>query len=197
MRYIGGTIVVRDNIKTGTTNKNNFFISDTDAYLNHAAGQPEVPNKPLTEGAYVGITTKNVDFCMSDSDSRFTMNSVNYLSADTSPYMIRPVYNKADGNHICDICESYILTDFAIVNYNAQTIDAIVITPDAGEYTLAFADYENGELKNVSIVTFDSKVGLNKVSQVKNYFTLGSGDKIMLWRDITDCVPLCQSYIVK
>ena len=72
---------------------------ESDAYINNAAGQTDVPNKPLTEGAYISIYSGDENFCMSDSNSRFDVTSAKYLHADSVTNVIRPVYNKNGGNH--------------------------------------------------------------------------------------------------
>ena len=67
--YVGGTIVVKDNLITNTLDQNNFFLSDTDVYLNNAAEQSQIPNKPLTDGACVGIHGAEADTLIISPDS--------------------------------------------------------------------------------------------------------------------------------
>ena len=62
-----------------------------------------------------------------------------------------------DGDFICDYCNEFSLTEFTISDYNKDVTSAIVFAPSDGRYSLVFADYENGILKNVDIVEYDFK----------------------------------------
>lgn len=313
--YIGGTIEVKNNsFKTGG-GVSNLYMKDDDVYLNHAVAQSEkVPNKPLTAGAYIGMYGEDRDYCVSDSDSRFDINSIKYLHADDSSCFVCAVYDQEgenhsykiyyndanntevqmphiktvksasqvyleelhfdynnqsiliesdatikrlglledcplsyilditfehegtriigldekrdltkpqeyvvmgkdgtytfcttsvkwvcqshedkDGNGICDLCEEYILTECTIVDYNADTKEAIVFITEPGRYTLIFAGYQNKKLVNVDVVEYDFKEGINIVSQINKTFAIGKGDKVMLWYDMIDLVPVCNA----
>ena len=310
--YIGGNIVVNNNTNLSGSEKSNFYLEESDVYLNNAANQEdEVPNKPLTAGAYIGIYSGDENFCVSDSDSRFTEKSVKYLHSDRSsmticsqyitgnskhlyriyynnnsnvnlPYiknvqkvndyvisascnsnsrtvilmadikhrekgnfnnialseLVRFTFNDdntelwrfnefrnftidqeymvigsggtyvfytvmfewvclghedKDGNCACDYCGEYTLTEFTITDYNAETREATVFVTKPGKYSLIFADYEDTRLANVDIVEYDFKEGLNVVPQEITNFTLTSGDKVMLWYDMVDLVPVCDA----
>ena len=102
-------------------------------------------------------------------------------------------HNDSDGDCICDDCDEYTLTDFTIVNYNEETNEATVFAPKSGKYVLVFADYEGSKLNNVDTVEYDFTEGVNKVSQGNETFVLGSGDKIMLWYDMVNLVPVCDA----
>lgn len=86
---------------------------------------------------------------------------------------------------------------FGFADYT--TDGAVFNIPTAGTYTLVFADYEGGRLNDIDIVPITvtaDKVG--RITQAsKKSVTLGTGDKITLWQDITNLVPLCETYIVK
>ena len=316
--YLGGNIVIKDNLTTTRIVFYDLFLSDEDVMINHAVGQDsDVPNKPFTEGACVRITTNDkFDYCISGSDSRFYMDSIQYLKASTvfdyvcstydengGNHQYKIYYNSKDGqdkepqiqtitpksdivsqalldadsreitiiadlkakelgtlenaklsslidiafnmegvqivnfdssrdftkpqkymvtrsdnvyflytvkvewacfNHVdedgdyaCDYCEEYILTDFAILSYNAQTNETSVFVPEAGKYVLIFADHENGSLNNVNIVAYDFWKGINVIPQEVTRSTLAGGDKIMLWRNILGLYPLCDALTVK
>lgn len=71
--------------------------------------------------------------------------------------------------------------------------------PVAGVYRVIFADYENGALANIDIVTkevLEAEIGTVTVDMQKD-FVLGAGDKVMLWNNISDMIPLCETYEVK
>ncbi len=103
-----------------------------------------------------------------------------------------------DADYICDICGKYLPTAFVVAEYDAETSTATVLIPTAGTYTLIFADYEGTELNNVDIVTVTTESN-NTVTTVTSEIdiTLDKGDKIMLWQDMTNFVPICDAYIVK
>ncbi|MBQ2392040.1 MAG: hypothetical protein II306_09800, partial [Clostridia bacterium] len=97
--YVGGTIVVKDNLITNTLDQNNFFLSDTDVYLNNAAEQSQIPNKPLTDGACVGIHGAEADTLISSPDSRFNVDSAKYFKADHDMYWVYGWYDASGGNN--------------------------------------------------------------------------------------------------
>jgi hypothetical protein len=72
-----------------------------------------------------------------------------------------------------------------------------VLVTNPGKYSLIFADYENNSLKNVDIVKCDFKEGINVIPQRIKNFTLADGDKVMLWYDMIDQVPVCKELTIK
>ena len=73
----------------------------------------------------------------------------------------------------------------------------VVITPEAGTYTVMFVDYDGTRLENIDVVEYEFKEGVNTVSQENVSFALGSGDKVMLWSDMTKLIPICDALTVK
>ncbi|MDD6763695.1 MAG: alpha-amylase family glycosyl hydrolase [Clostridiales bacterium] len=70
--------------------------------------------------------------------------------------------------------------------------------PVAGVYRVIFADYENGALANLDIVTKEvsqTEIGTVTVDMQKD-FVLGAGDKVMLWNGLDGLEPLCDAYMV-
>jgi hypothetical protein len=106
-------------------------------------------------------------------------------------------HEDADKNYICDYCEEFISTVFDIAKYDEINMEAVVIAPEAGTYTLIFADYEGGNLENLDIVKYNFKKGVNTVSQTDVRFALGTGDKVMLWYDLINLVPVCDALIIE
>ncbi len=100
----------------------------------------------------------------------------------------------ADGVYYNEIAEFEILSN----DKDVGKATATVAIPHAGTYTLIFADYSESRLNKVDSVTVTTERD-NKVITVlsKSDITLGTGDKIMLWQDMTNPVPLCDAYIVK
>ena len=71
--------------------------------------------------------------------------------------------------------------------------------PVAGVYRVIFADYKNGVLANIDIVTkevLEAEIGTVTVDMQKD-FVLGTGDKVMLCNNIINMIPLCEAYEVK
>ena len=89
------------------------------------------------------------------------------------------------------------MTDFTILNYNAQANEATVFVPEAGKYTLIFADYDGNKLENVDIVEYDFNEGINVIQQEVRSFTLANGDKVMLWYDLINLVSVCDALTIK
>ena len=84
-----------------------------------------------------------------------------------------------------------------LYNYNSQTKEATVFVTKPSRYSLIFADYENESLKNVDIVEYDFAEGINTVVQEVTSFALASGDKVMLWYDMINLVPVCEALTIK
>lgn len=91
--------------------------------------------------------------------------------------------NEINGNKILLLC--------------ADKKSATVVLNTAGTYTIAFADYESNQLANLKTfeVTID-KAQAVRVTSDKD-FTLGTGDKIMLWDNLKNLTPMCEAYEVK
>ena len=106
-------------------------------------------------------------------------------------------HNDKNGDSICDYCYECIFNGFTIVNYNKETKEAAVFVTNPGKYSLIFLDYENKSLKNVDIVEYDFAEGINTVVQEVTSFALASGDKVLLWYDMIDLVPICEALTIK
>ena len=80
------------------------------------------------------------------------------------------------------------------------TADGVKLNvPNAGTYSLVFADYDGKKLNNIDIVpvtvTADEVGEITRISE--NDITAGTGDKIMLLQDMIKFIPLCKEYVVK
>ena len=106
-------------------------------------------------------------------------------------------HTDADNDYVCDECEENIYADVAIIDYNAETREAAVFVAKPGKYSLIFADYEDTRLANVDIVEYDFVEGINVVPQEVINFTLTSGDKVLLWYDMINLVPVCEALTIK
>ena len=102
-----------------------------------------------------------------------------------------------DKNYVCENCGEYTLTEFKITGYNVKTKEATVFAPVTGEYMLIFADYEGNKLENVDIVEYEFTIGVNTVPQENKTFVLENGDKVMLWYDLINLVPVCDALTIK
>ena len=101
-----------------------------------------------------------------------------------------------DKNYVCDNCEEYTLTEFKITGYNEQEKEATVFVAQPGRYSLIFADYEDTRLANIDIVEYDFEEGINIIPQKVTNFTLSGSDKVMLWYDMVNLVPVCESLTI-
>ena len=78
--------------------------------------------------------------------------------------------------------------------YGAAYIDVVV----SGNYAVIFADYENGALNKIDIVETYLEAGTDiEIYPIDWEIYIETGDKIMLWNNMTDLVPLCEAYIVE
>ena len=89
------------------------------------------------------------------------------------------------------------VVDFEIASFNSTTNSADITFKQAGTYTVIFADYDGQKLENVEAQEITiAETSIIPVSITKG-FTLDKDDKIMLWSDMTNLVPLCEAYIVE
>lgn len=119
------------------------------------------------------------------------------FSCDPSAYVDTEYCTVSDNEDgTWTVCEKDFET--IIVNYDENTKSAMVTVKEAGTYSLIFAKYgEGNRLDKVDIVEYAFDKGENIVPQRLTDFTLGTGDKIMLWQDMINLVPMCEAYIVK
>lgn len=103
-------------------------------------------------------------------------------------------HNWVDG--VCSRCNAVENEVYQVHSYDIDTNSAIVAAPEAGTYIVIFTDYNNQSLANVEIaeitVTSDN---INKIITVPNTqaFSLGKGDKVMLWSDLENLAPKCNA----
>ena len=81
--------------------------------------------------------------------------------------------------------------------YNKNRKEIVADIKEAGKYVVIFADYEGNRLANVDMVEYEFTEGINVVPQEITSFALGSGDKVMLWYNMDDIVPVCDALTVK
>lgn len=81
---------------------------------------------------------------------------------------------------------------------NGSKANATVAIPTEGTYTLIFADYDGTILNNMDFVTVTAQSD-NTVVIVpsKIDITLGTGDKIMLFSNMTNLIPKCKALVIK
>lgn len=83
------------------------------------------------------------------------------------------------------------------IEYDAINHQAIVTAKDAGEYTVIFADYENGRLNDIDCIPVTLSLGENTVSQTDTSISLSKDDKVMIWNNMTEIVPVCTALTIK
>lgn len=86
--------------------------------------------------------------------------------------------------------------DFKIASLGEDGKSATVEIPLAGKYSLIFADYEDGTLNALDVITKDFTIGKTTVSSEEE-ICLGTGDKVMLWCDMTNLKPLCEALVIE
>lgn len=106
-------------------------------------------------------------------------------------------HKDADGDLICDECMEYAFSNTTIGKYNPETKEVTVFVKNPGTYTLIFADYENNNLSNSDKFEYSFKEGINVIEQKDKKFALESGDKVMLWYNMTACTPVCNAFALK
>lgn len=72
---------------------------------------------------------------------------------------------------------------------------AKIFVPEAGCYTILFADYENGSLKKLASVPFVTTEKNCVVRQTADIL-LSTGDKILVRNQLSDMTPLCEAYLL-
>lgn len=80
--------------------------------------------------------------------------------------------------------------DFKITALGEDCKSVTVEIPAAGKYSLVFADYEDGILNSLDVITKDFAIGKTTVSSDEE-INLSTGDKVMLWQDMSGIEPLC------
>ena len=99
---------------------------------------------------------------------------------------------------ICEYCGSP--EKCVITRYSQETKTVSVVAPDAGTYTVVFADYEGERLANIeyTTVTFTEETkGTVQDAFITKGFSLAAEDKIMLWSDMTNLIPKCEAYVLE
>ena len=198
--YIGGNIQIYNNtscisegILPSWNNANvvesNIFLAENSITVKQALGQEEgVPNAPLTDGAYVGISS-SFELVITGENSKFDQASLKYLHSDADNYYIDAVLD--DDNY-----RLTLVKQSGIIAYNKNRKEIVADIKEAGKYIVAFADYENNRLVNIDIVEYEFAEGINIVPQEITTFTLASDDKVMLWYDMVNLVPVCDALTI-
>ena len=102
-------------------------------------------------------------------------------------------------NNMIPLCEAYEVKGYFSLAAGDNNKSVKLNVPTAGTYKVIFADYENGTLANLDIVKKEvsqAEIGTVTVDMQKD-FVLGAGDKVMLWNNINNMIPLCEAYEVK
>jgi hypothetical protein len=200
--YIGGDIQIYNNFSSISSEsihpswsgvsvvESNLYLAENAAKLKQALGQEDdIPNVPLTDGANIGISREYKDVITND-DNMFNKASLKYLHSDADNYYIDAVLD--DDNY-----RLTLVKQSGIIAYNKNRKEIVTDIKEAGKYLVVFADYEGNSLANVDIVEYEFTEGINVVSQEDTSFTLASGDKILLWYDMIDQVPVCKELTIK
>lgn len=200
--YLGGNIVIKDNLTTTRIVFYDLFLSDEDVMINHAVGQDsDVPNKPFTEGACVRITTNDkTGYCISGSDSRFYMDSIQYLKASTvfdyvcaeydvngGNHKYKIYYNDNNGSKKYPIIQSVTPKNSLIKSASVDT-ESQVITIAAYEEARKQGSFKNVKLSSLIDATFDldgARIeGYNNVCDFTNeqkFMIIGDDNKYTIY----------------
>ncbi len=184
------------NFTTGTSNCNTFGrnagnITVSNSYYKETYGSD---NSGATQMSAEQFASGEVAYLLNGSKSDGELAWGQSIGIDAYPVLGGEKVLFADGVYYNEINEFEILSNGTV----GAKATATVAIPTAGTYTLIFADYEETGVNNMDFVTVTAKSG-NTVITVPSEIniTLGTDDKIMLWQDMTNLVPLCEAYIVK
>lgn len=86
---------------------------------------------------------------------------------------------------------------FEIILLGADKKSATVVLDKVGTYTIVFVDYEGEKLANIDSVEFEVTAPQAVRITLSKDFTLGTGDKIMLWNNLNNLAPMCEAFEVK
>lgn len=86
--------------------------------------------------------------------------------------------------------------EFKIASLGEDGKSATVEIPLAGKYSLIFADYEGGKLNTIDVITKNFAAGKITVSSEEE-ISLGTGDKVMMWRNTAELEPLCEALVIE
>ena len=89
--YFGGDIQIKDN-----TNGN---VYEDDLTIYNCCGQEGSPNNPLRDGAYIGISSSEINERLTAYTSGFNVGDFEYFHSDSSSYFIRSVYDTSGITH--------------------------------------------------------------------------------------------------
>lgn len=126
------------------------------------------------------------------SDVKVNGNSIDEIDGDYE-FIMPDELAEITVAFVGDSTESYKWN----IKYNAANHQAIVVAEEAGEYTVIFADYENGKLNDIECVPFTLNLGENTVAQTDTSITLSKGDKVMIWNNMVQIVPACTALIIE
>ena len=148
-------------------------------YENGALANLDIVTKEVSQ-AEIGTVTVDMkkDFVLEAGDKVMLWNNINDMIPLCEAYEVKGYFSLAAGD-------------------NNKSVKLNV--PTAGTYKVIFADYENGALANLDIVkkaVSQAEIGTVTVDMQKD-FVLGTGDKVMLWDNIINMIPLCEAYEVK
>ncbi|MBQ4515341.1 MAG: C40 family peptidase [Clostridia bacterium] len=90
--------------------------------------------------------------------------------------------------------------EFCVTKIGADKKSAQINVPNAGSYSVIFADYDKGQLKNIDIVPVtvtENKTGKVTVNMQKQTFSLDTDDKVMLWNSMSGITPLCEEFKIE
>ena len=136
--YLGGDVQITDN------SYGNLYLAGSSANIYNACGQDGAPDKPLADGAKIGITSSKIEEEISTSDSKFDEGDFRYMYSDVDRYFIRSVYDENSDDYpyklyfntwghpdaryprvkSISVKDSNLLAD-AILDYDTQTITLV------------------------------------------------------------------------
>ena len=161
--YLGGNIVIDGNTVGTSSLQSNLYIPDNSYDIYSARGQESyVPDKPLTEGAKIGISTSDFGAgthnCISASGSKFNEGDYRYFHYDTDAFYIRADYNSAGGDNMYRLYvtdktrfDSRFPAIESVEIKNGALLKNAVIDTEAQVITLTAYERDMDSFKNVNL----------------------------------------------
>lgn len=87
---------------------------------------------------------------------------------------------------------------FEITSCDTENVN-FTFPEEGASITVILADYENKNLNQIKIIpVITQKTNSQNMMSIPlpSEITLSSDDKIMLWKNLTSCMPLCKAYVV-
>ena len=121
----------------------------------------------------------------------YGQNIDNGLTVQTAPVL--------DGAKVFSYLEGYSNHPYGFTLLDKTNKVVTVHVPEAGNYSVIFADYNSKKvLQKLAVIPLTATgEGDYKITENTSSMVIEEGDKIMLWDSLDNCTPLCNGYTLK